>query len=105
LTVALTDDGYLILAPRRVALYAAYLCEATDEVFPVVNSVNDAHDSKMDRWQISRRFDHIRQSIGGWAGVADELTRLLVCTESLKAFLARRSLVIHVRIYSDPKIR
>lgn len=101
--MALTDDGDLIRGLGYVALYAAYLEEAIEEVFSAVNSVNGIHDPKMDRWQISRKLDHISQSMGGWAGMADELTRFLACIDPLKALLERRNLVIHARIYADPK--
>ena len=101
--MALTDDGDLIRGLGYVALYAAYLEEAIEEVFSVVNSVNGVHDPKMDRWQISRKLDHISQSMGGWAGMADELTRFLACIDPLRALLERRNLVIHARIYADPK--
>lgn len=101
--MALTDDGDLIRGLGYVALYAAYLEEAIEEVFSAVNSANGVHDPKMDRWQISRKLDHVSQLMGGWAGMADELTRFLACIDPLKALLERRNLVIHARIYADPK--
>jgi hypothetical protein len=101
--MALKDDGDLIRGLGYVALYAAYLEEALEEVFSAVNSVNGVHDPKMDRWQISRKLDHISQSMDGWAGMADELTRFRAYIDPLRELLERRNLVIHARIYADPK--
>jgi hypothetical protein len=101
--MALKDDGDLIRGLGYVALYAAYLEEALEEVFSAVNSVNGVHDPKMDRWQISRKLDHISKSMDGWAEMADELTRFRACIDPLKKLLERRNLVIHSRIYADPK--
>lgn len=101
--MALTDDGDLIRGLGYVALYAAYLEEAIDEVFTAVNSVDGVHNLKMDRWQISRKLDHISKSMGGWTGKADELTRFLDYVDELRVLLETRNRVIHGRIYADRK--
>ncbi len=101
--MTLVDDGDLIRALGYVALYSAYLEEAIDEVFSATTVANEAHHPKMNRWQVSRKLDHIGQSISGWTRLPDELTRFLTCIDPLKALLERRNLIIHGRIYSDPK--
>lgn len=101
--MSLNDDGDLIRALGYVALYSAYLEEAIEEVFTAVNSVNRVDDPRMDRWQISRKLDHIGKSMGGWVKTADELSLFLACIGPLKALLERRNLAIHARIYVDPK--
>ncbi len=101
--MALTDDGDLIHGLGYVALYAAYLEEAIEEVFSAVIAVDGVRHPKMDRWQISRKLEHISQSLSGWEGLTDELARFLACIDPLKALLERRNLVIHARIYADPK--
>ncbi len=101
--MTLVDDGDLIRALGYVALYSAYLEEAIDEVFSATTAVNGAHHPKMDRWQSSRKLDHIDQSISGWVGLTDELTRFHTCIGPLKALLERRNLIVHGRIYSDQR--
>jgi hypothetical protein len=101
--MALTDDGDLIHGLGYVALYAAYLEEAIEEVFSAVIAVNGVHHPKMDRWQISRKLEYISQSMNGLVGLTDELVLFLACIDPLKALLERRNLVIHSRIYANPK--
>ena len=101
--MALNDDGDLVRGLGYVALYAAYLEEAIEDVFTAVSAVSGMRDPRMDRWQISRKLDHIRQSISQWPQLTDELARFLTCIDPLTQLLERRNLVIHGRIYADPK--
>jgi hypothetical protein len=101
--MTLVDDGDLIRGLGYVALYSAYLEEAIDEVFSATTAANEVHHPKMNRWQVSRKLDHIGQSISGWTRLPDELTRFITCIDPLKALLERRNLIVHGRIYSDPR--
>ncbi len=93
--MTLTDDGDLIRGLGYVALYAAYLEEEIEGVFSAVVSVDGAYDEKMDRWQISRKLQHIKQSMSNWTDLSDELMHFLECIEPLRDLLERRNLVIH----------
>jgi hypothetical protein len=101
--MALIDDGNLICGLGYVALYAAYLEEEIDGIFSLVVSVDGNHRSGMDRWQTSRKLDHINRSIGSWSGLTPELKRFLSHIDPLKDLLEKRNLIIHGRIYANPR--
>lgn len=101
--MTLQDDGDLIKGLGFVCLYAAYLEEAIDDVFSAVIVVNGEAAPKMDRWQISRKLKYIRHSMEAWEELTEELSRFMSCIEPIGDLLERRNLIIHGRIYADPK--
>ena len=101
--MALQDDGDLIKGLGFVCLYAAYLEEAIDDVFSAVLAVNGDAVPKIDRWQISRKLKYIRHSMEAWEDITEELSRFMSCIEPIGDLLERRNLIIHGRIYADPK--
>jgi hypothetical protein len=101
--MALQDDGDLIKGLGFVCLYAAYLEEAIDDVFSAVIAVNGDDVPKMDRWQVSRKLKYIRHSMEAWEDLTEELARFMSCIEPIGDLLERRNLMIHGRIYADPK--
>lgn len=97
------DDGDLIKGLGFICLYAAYLEEAIDDVFKAVIALDGEVDPKMDRWQISRKLKHINQSMKAWDDLTEELSRFMNCIEPIGDLLERRNIIIHGRIYADPK--
>ena len=99
----LNDDGDLIRALGYVALYAAYLEEAIDDVLLAVCSVNKDADRKKLRWPVSRKIDFIHQSMEDWNNLSTELSRFTNIIVMLSELLERRNFYIHGRIYADRK--
>ena len=99
----LNDDGDLIRALGYVALYAAYLEEAIDDVLLAVCIVNKDADRKKLRWPVSRKIDFINQSMEDWDNLSAELSRFTKIIVMLSELLERRNLYIHGRIYADRK--
>jgi len=101
--MTIQDDGDLIKGLGFVCLYAAYLEGAIEDVFSAVIAVSGEATPKMDRWQISRKLKYIRESMEAWEDITQELSRFITCIEPIGNLLERRNLIIHGRIYADPK--
>ena len=97
------DDGDLIRGLGYVALYAAYLEEAIDEVLSAVATVEKNTDSSLLRWPISRKLKYIGQTMEAWGELPAELNHFKSRIGAIKSLFDERNLVIHGRIYADPK--
>lgn len=101
--MALVDDGDLIRGLGYVALYAAYLEEAIDDVLEAVANVHSKISSSMKHWPISRKLKFIRRTLNAWESLPEELTQFASYVDSILHLLDQRNLFIHGRIYADPK--
>jgi hypothetical protein len=101
--MTLKDDGCLIRGLGYVALYAAYLEEAIEDIFFAVAKMEKEQNPKMDLWPISQKLKYIDKRIKEWPDLPSELRAFCKYIEILLNIFEKRNLLIHGRIYADKK--
>jgi hypothetical protein len=99
--MTLKDDGCLIRGLGYVALYAAYLEEAIEDIFFAVVAMEKKKTLKMDSWPISEKIKFIDKKMNKWPNLPSDLAEFCNYTENLLNLLKERNLLIHGRIYAD----
>jgi len=101
--MTLKDDGCLIRGLGYVALYAAYLEEAIEDIFFVMVEMEKEQNPKMDFWPISQKLKYVDKKIKEWPNSPSELRVFQQYIENLLNIFEKRNLLIHGRIYADKK--
>jgi hypothetical protein len=101
--MTLKDDGCLIRGLGYVALYAAYLEEAIEDIFFAVVEMEKEQNPKMDFWPISQKLKYVDKKVKEWPNLPSELEEFCSYTEQLLSLLENRNILIHGRIYADKK--
>ena len=99
----LKDDGCLIRGLGYVALYAAYLEEAIEDIFFFVVEMEKKKKPKMDFWPISQKLKYVDKKMKERPNLPSELEEFCSYREQLLSLLEKRNRLIHGRIYADKK--
>lgn len=104
----LRDDGDIIRGLGFVALYAAYLEEATDECVAALAKADSALDQRLPKWPASRKIEYCEKQLEGLRSKEGEIERLRSALQACSELLEWRNDVLHGRIYAkygEPDVR
>lgn len=99
----LINDGDLIRGLGYVALYSAYLEEAVDEVVLKIIDYEKTVDASIMKLPVSRKLRYIERTMTEWPDLSRKLEHFKKRIPLLIDLFDERNIIIHGRIYADPK--